>query len=464
MNSFYLVSLGCPKNRVDSEVMAGLLGIDGYSLTTYPEEADIIIVNTCGFLEEAVQESLETVKELSVFKQQGQCQCIVVAGCLVQRYKDRLKQQLPEADLLVGTGEFNNITEIIEQGRKKIPKYNGSSFLYDHTTPRLNSMPPYTAYLKIAEGCSRQCSFCLIPSLRGPLQSRTIDDILLEANNLKNSGVKELNLISQDLSSFGSDLKPRVNLEELLRQLSHLDIPWIRLLYNYHTAVSEPLLGLIRECSNVVNYLDIPLQHVSDPILRSMKRGASNKSIRNLLAQIDQIIPQAVLRTALITGYPGETEQDFLQMVDLIEQEIFDHLVVFPYSNEDGSESAKLDQQIDPETVEERYHHLMALQQQVSLNKNLDRVGESFQVLLEDIGLEEELTISEEGSTDKQVYNLSASGRYFGQAPEVDGQVKLIGNFENYQPGDFVQAKIIDALSYDLIGELSVIESFKDPD
>src|SRR5918996_4184058 len=337
---FSIVSLGCARNLVDSEVMAGLLQKDQYEMVQEPAEADIVLVNTCGFIEAAKTESIDAILEVARLKEERKISKLVVAGCLSQRYSAELAKELPEVDLLIGTGEVPRIVDILrehEETRRR--QYIGiPSYLYDHASPRLRTTPSYTAFVKASEGCDHKCAFCIIPQLRGPHRSRSIDSIVSETSRLVQDGVKEINLIAQDLTAYGRDRKDGTTLFGLLKEMIQVpDLVWIRLLYAYPNFLDEPLLSLIRESDNICKYLDIPFQHSSRRLLQRMKRGKSGSAVREAIAKVREAIPGITLRTSLIVGFPGETDEDFEQLLDFVEEAQFDRLGVFKYSDEEGT-------------------------------------------------------------------------------------------------------------------------------
>ena len=436
-----LVSLGCPKNLVDAEVMLGYLAKEKYEVTTDEREADIIIVNTCSFIKEAKQESIDTILDLADRKHDARCRLLIVTGCLPQRYQEELVKELPEVDIFVGTGDYPRIAEIIaeKRGMSEQLRYTGDpNFLYDEDLPRLQSSPYYTAYLKIAEGCSNCCSYCVIPSLRGAFRSRPLDKLLKEASELVARGVKEINLIAQDITGYGKDLAGGASLEGLIKELTALDgLQWIRLLYAYPDGINDSLIQLIRDEDKVCKYLDIPLQHVSDPILKRMNRRSSEAEIRSLIAKLRGEIPGIALRTSLIVGFPGETDEDFKKLLNFVEETRFDRLGVFCYSREEGTPSAEMPDQVSERVKRERYKKLMRTQARVSFKHNRSLVDTEELVLIEGYSEETELLLK---------------GRSSRQAPDIDGQVYVTSG--NAQVGDIVKLRITDSSDYDLIGEI----------
>ena len=436
-----MVSLGCPKNLVDAEVMLGFLDRNGYEVTTDEKEADIIIVNTCSFIKEAKQESIDTILDLADRKHDGCCKLLIVTGCLPQRYKEELSRELPEVDIFIGTGDYPRISEIIEEKRKTAGQLNyiGNPYLtYDENFPRLKSTPLYSAYLKIAEGCSNCCSYCLIPSLRGSFHSRPMDKLLQEAHELVAGGVKELNIVAQDVTHYGSDLAEDASLEALLQEMVKIEgLRWIRLLYAYPDGITDGLIQLIKTEEKICKYLDIPLQHISDSVLCGMKRRGGAAEIRTLLATLRAEIPDIALRTSLIVGFPGETEEDFTKLLHFVEEAQFDRLGVFCYSREEGTPAAEMPDQISERVKRERCKKIMKMQARVSFKRNRRLIDSLEQVIIE-------------GYSDET--DLLLKGRSSRQAPDIDGQVYITAG--NAIVGDIVMLKITDSSDYDLIGEI----------
>ncbi|MDN5294211.1 MAG: ribosomal protein methylthiotransferase [Eubacteriales bacterium] len=439
MAKIALVSLGCAKNQVDGEVMLGRLEKAGHELVAEPAEADVVIVNTCGFIEAAKEESINTILELAQLKKRG-LKGLVVAGCLAQRYAEELRQEMPEIDALLGTGDLDLVEEAVARvlaGDR--PQLVGKgSYRLEGVAERVLLNPPHYAYLKIAEGCDNRCSYCAIPMIRGPYRSRPLPDLVAEARLLAEKGVKELILVAQDTTRYGLDLYGRRMLVDLLEALHQVEgLAWIRLLYLYPTHLDEELIAAIGRLPRVCPYFDIPLQHVNDEILRWMNRPITGKQIKSLLAKIREMVPDAVLRTSLIVGFPGETEEQFRELMDFVAAVEFDRLGVFTYSQEENTPAAAMTPQVPEEVKEERYHRLMSLQQEISRRKNRAKVGKELEVMID--GPAE----GEEGLF---------AGRTRGDAPEVDGLVLVRG--ENLAPGDLVQVRVTHAFEYDLMGEL----------
>jgi ribosomal protein S12 methylthiotransferase len=432
-----LVSLGCPKNLVDSEVILGGLSRDEYLLTTDPSEAEILIINTCAFIEEATREAIDTILRYARYKEEGRCRLLVVAGCLPQRYGKILEKELPAVDLFIGTGDFQRLPRILKEkgGRKSF--LSKSSFLYNEATPRVLSTPPFLAYLKIAEGCSNACTFCTVPGIRGPYRSRRLRSVLEEAGRLAGGGVRELILIGQDTTAYGRDLRDGTDLEKLLRGLVRVEgLRWVRMLYSYpkKSYFTKGLLELMAAEEKICPYLDLPIQHIDDRILMRMGRKARSEEVRDLLRMIRTFLPSASLRSSLIVGFPGEGEKEFGALLKFVKETAFDHLGAFKYSPEEGTPASRLPDQVPERIKEERLKELMALQQGISLSKHRRIVGATVEVLVEETGRKGVLR-----------------GRLQTQAPEIDGCVFLKGNAS---PGDWVEARITRALPYDLIGRI----------
>jgi ribosomal protein S12 methylthiotransferase len=436
---FSIISLGCARNLVDSEVMSGLLEQDQYEMVQEPADADVVLINTCGFIDAAKAESIDTIVEISRLKQEGKLRKLVVAGCLSQRYPQELATELPEVDLFIGTGEVPRIVNILqEHERQNRRHYIGvPEYLYDHVTPRLRSTPSYTAFLKVSEGCDHKCAFCIIPKLRGPHRSRSIESVVKEATMLAQSGVKEINLIAQDLTAYGRERKDGTTLFGLLSELVHVpDLVWIRLLYAYPNFLDSPLLELIDKSGKICKYIDIPFQHVSAGILKSMRRGRSGSAVEAAVEKLRESISGLTLRTSLIVGFPGETEEDFERLLDFVERTRFERLGVFKYSIEEGTAAATLPDHVDEEEKERRWQEVMDLQASISRVKNEALIGSIQRVMID-------------GTDDTG----QLIGRTQGHAPEVDGVVYL-HNPSSLRSGDFADVKITDALEHDLIGEM----------
>lgn len=440
----YQISLGCPKNLVDSEIMLGLLYEGGYITCQEAEEADVLLVNTCGFIQDAVEEAIDTILDLVRIKHEFPHKKIVVTGCLVQRYRESLLQELPEVDLFLGTEGVpdivNQVDDLLGSGKSNqrliVTK---TPFLMKSTLPRIISTPPHRAYLKVTEGCANRCSYCMIPSIRGNLRSRPIDDLVDEAKRLEAQGVKEITLVAQDLTSYGRDRGLKGDgLEKLLEALLEgCAIPWVRLLYLYPVRVNRGLLRLIKREDRILPYLDIPLQHVSSKILKAMNRPYQREDIDQLIALIRQELPEAALRTTFMVGFPGENEDDVAQLEEFIRAYQFSHVGIFAYSNEEGCAAENFPDQCDDTIKEERLDKLMQLQSEVALRLNTKKVGTIEKVLVEGLSRETDLLLE---------------GRSKFQAPEIDGCVYI--NDGVASPGDFVDVRITEAHPYDLVGEI----------
>ncbi len=438
----YFISLGCSKNLVDTEVMLGTVVESGFSLIDDPAKAQIIVVNTCGFLTSAIEEAIEHILEMAEYKDKnkGVCQCLVVTGCLPQRHKDKLIQGFPEVDLFLGVDEYPHLGNYLKDFPKLPQKgfWQRSSYLVDFNSPRISATGSISRYVKIAEGCNNSCSFCIIPHIRGRLKSRSIESVVKEVELLTSSGVKEITLIAQDLTQFGVDREEKDGLLNLLRAIEKIEAPfWLRLLYNYPEHITDELITFISESSKVVPYLDIPMQHAADPILKSMKRGITAENQKKILAKLRKKIPDIAIRTSLIVGFPGETEGDFEELADFVKEAAFDHLGVFTYSNEEGTYSARLPDQLDDEIKEQRRDKIMEIQQAINFRKNEEMVGEVVPVLVLGESKESELLVE---------------GRMKQQAPEVDGVVLI--NKGTANAGDVIQVKITESAGYDLVGEI----------
>jgi ribosomal protein S12 methylthiotransferase len=444
----HFVSLGCAKNLVDSEIMLGHLLKEGYSVTDDSSEADTVVVNTCGFIDEAKRESLAKVLEMSELKKNGGLKQLVVAGCLTQRYKEELVEGLPEADLFIGSGEFQNIAKILKNhdlGEKKKQFFNLPTYLQEDETPRINSQPGYRAYVKISEGCMKRCAFCAIPKIRGNLQSRKIASVVNEAKLLVAGGVRELNIISHDFTDFGWDLRrkqPEAAVgetpTELLKALSLIDgLDWIRVLYLYPDGITDEMIETIKTTKNLVKYFDMPLQHIGNAMLKRMNRHMTREEISERLDKIRLEIPNAVIRTQFIVGFPGETEEEFQELMQFIREQRFDRVGCFMYSPEDNTAGGKMDGQIDEATKQRRHDELMATQMEISREKHRQFIGQTVSVLVEGLSDESELLLQ---------------GRMSQQAPDIDGIVLI--NDGQAEIGEIVNVKITDSLDYDLVGEI----------
>jgi len=435
-----LVSLGCPKNLVDAEVMLGHLPAERFSIITDESAADIIVVNTCAFIRDAQEESVETILEVADYKINGRCKLLIVSGCMPQRYQKELEKELPEVDFFMGTADAPRIVELLDSHLEGGPQQEIGlpDYLYDHTTPRVTSSPHYSAYVKIAEGCANHCSYCVIPSIRGTLRSRTIESVVAETKRLVDNGVKEVNLIAQDVTAFGAERDSGPELPALLRELVKIEnLVWLRLLYAYPDGITDELLDLIAAEEKICNYLDLPIQHIDDQVLAAMNRRVDESDIRSLLKRIRSRIPEMTLRTSLIVGFPGETDAQFRKLLAFVEEGHFERLGAFRYSREEGTPAAQLDKQVPERTKQARVKRLMKAQSRVSFKKNLDLKGRIEPTLVE--GYSEET-------------DLLLRGRIVRQAPDVDGQVYITSGQADV--GDIVNLKITDSSEYDLIGEI----------
>ena len=429
------VSLGCSKNLVDTEKTIGIFKANNFEIVNNPEEAEVIVINTCGFIESAKEEAINTILEMAEYKKK-KCKYLIAMGCLVERYKEELEKAIPEVDLWIKYSEYNSLWERIVnliEGNKNIDKYNN----FDAVEERVLSTGNNFAYLKIADGCSNRCTYCAIPYIRGPQISRKMEDIIKEANKLAKDGYKEIILIAQDTTKYGIDIYGKPRLAELLQELCKIDgIHWIRFLYAYPETIDDELIKVVKENEKICKYFDIPIQHISDTVLKRMNRQSDGKSIRRLIQKLRKEIPEVVIRTTVMVGFPGETKEDFEELYDFLKEAKFDKLGCFSYSKEDGTPAARIKEQIHPMTKKSRYNKIMALQQQIS-KENLERqIDREVEVLVED------------KSFDGKTY----IGRTYMDVPEIDGIVYLKSN-NNLQSGDFTKAKIIDVSSYDLIAE-----------
>jgi ribosomal protein S12 methylthiotransferase len=446
------VSLGCPKNLVDSEVMMGLSQEGGHTLTPNPADADVLVVNTCAFIDSAKEESVNTILELAEFKKTGSCKRLVVTGCLGERYRDELKIQIPEIDAVLGTGDVPEIVGAIEGSKRRtipltlVPSQSPETkaqardlptYLYD-AEPRVFATPRHFAYIKVAEGCDYKCSFCIIPKLRGHYRSRPVDAIVREARSLAARGVRELILISQDTTFYGRDLGEGAALPKLLRELNAIDgIDWIRMLYLYPTTITDDMLDAMAECGKVVKYIDLPLQHASDDVLRRMKRPGTGKHYERLLARIRERVPGVSLRTTFIVGFPGETDAEFEELCAFVRRVGFDHVGVFTYSHEEGTTAHDLADDVPAAVKRKRRNALMAAQKRIVTGTQKRRVGDCVTVMVDGPSPEHELVWR---------------GRLAGQAPEIDPVVYFTdANPESLRPGALLEAEIVGAREYDLV-------------
>src|SRR5579863_3102825 len=474
------VSLGCPKNLVDSEVMMGLLARSGAELTRRAEDADVIVVNTCSFIESAQQESVNTILEMAGHKTAGKAKKLIVAGCLVERYRDQIRKDIPEVDAVVGTGELENIlaaagiapapqshsasnspfvvlSSVVAsrpegdaraaQGRFSRESWNGAiadlpNYLYDDATPRILSTPRHMAYIKIAEGCDHPCTFCIIPQLRGQFRSRRFESVISEAERLAQSGVREITLIGQDTTCYGEDFGLKDGLALLLEKLATIeDLRWVRFLYAYPNKITGRLLETIAQYEKICSYMDVPLQHASATVLKRMKRGGGSDVFLRSIAKMRRTIPDLTLRTSFIVGFPGETEKEFEELCDFVREAQFDWMGAFAYSDQEGAGAFGLDKKLSPREIERRRKHLMSIQRQISKKKKKSLVGREFDLLLEGESEETELLLE---------------GRTSMHAPEIDGKV-FVNDFpeeETPQAGQFYRCQITEAHDYDLVARI----------
>src|SRR5690348_8094166 len=413
MKKVGFISLGCPKNLVDSEVMMGQLKQNGYQITANAADAETVVVNTCGFIDSAKKESIDTILEAAQLKTNGQAKRLIVAGCLVERYRDELKAEIPEVDAFIGTSQINDILAVCDpktntRSLPVVPLGNQSAtYLYDDSTPRVLATPSHYAFVKIAEGCDRPCAFCFIPQMRGHFRSRRFGSIIAEAHQLAEEGVKEIILVAQDSSRYGEDLGKQDALARLLRELSHVDgIEWVRVMYTYPTHISDAFLDVLAEEPKAVKYLDVPLQHASQNVLRLMKRGGNRGSLERLIERVRSRVPNIAVRTTFIAGFPGESHEDFEELLALVRNVEFDRAGVFTYSDEEGTPAFSLPEKVDPKIARQRQARLMKEQARISRRHNKRRIGDTVRVLFEGESKESELLWQ---------------GRMETQAPDIDG-------------------------------------------
>ena len=432
------MSLGCPKNLVDSEVMLGHLRLKGYVITNQMDQADVLVVNTCGFIDTAKKESVDAILEAAEMKKTGACKKLIVAGCLVERYRDELLADIPEIDACLGTRDIEQIAEIIGAGDQVFEPEQNPNYLYDEHSPRLLTTPKATAYLKISEGCDHTCAFCIIPKLRGGQRSRSVESVVAEARNLVAQGILEISLVAQDTTDYGRDFGDPDGLEKLIRALGEVEgLRWFRIHYAYPNRLTEGVMRAIAETGNCVKYLDMPLQHADQKVLKEMARGGSRASFLKLLEKFRSICPEISIRSNFIVGFPSETEEAFEELRAFIQEAQFDHVGVFTYSPEDGTPAFALGDPIPKRTKNSRKRKLMELQQKIARAKNQAREGRIIEVIIESVHEETELILK---------------GRHQGQAPEVDGNVLIVGG----EPvlGSIQMVRITKGHAYDLIGEV----------
>lgn len=431
------VTLGCPKNEVDTDYMMGITFNDNkYEYEENPINADVIVINTCGFIEDAKEESVDTILQAAKYKEDGIIDALIVTGCLTQRYKNELMDEIEEIDAVLGTGTFDQIKKTIDdvlESKKRFNRIDKPVFDFNQKLERFNTKNHYS-YVKIAEGCNNNCSYCSIPFIRGPLNSRKMEDIIEEVKILVRNGTKEIILTAQDTTEYGKDLYCKRKLVDLLKELVKIeDLKWIRLLYSYPEHITNQLIDVIKEHDKICNYLDIPVQHSSNRIRKEMRREGTTEELLNVIEKLRNKIPDIALRTSMIVGFPGETINDFNNLKDFIKVVKFDRLGVFQYSQEEGTKAAKMEKQIDKKTKEKRYNKIMEIQQDISYNKNRNYIGQEFKVIIDE-------TIEDE-----------FIGRTIYDAPEIDNTVYVRG--KNINIGDIINVKITDAFEYDLMGE-----------
>lgn len=438
------VSLGCDKNTVDSEIMIELLTEKGYEIVKEDDQAEVIIVNTCGFIQDAKEESIQTLIEMGEYKQTGNLKALIAAGCLAERYAKEIFSELPEVDAVVGTGSYEEIVDVVEEllaGKKQVRRLLDASKRDLGYRRRILTTPGYYGYVKIAEGCDNRCTYCVIPRLRGVFRSRRPEDILREVRDMAEEGVRELMIVAQDITKYGKDWDGKSHLPELLRQIAAVEgIHWIRLLYCYPEDITEELVQTIAEEPKIVHYVDMPIQHCADGVLRRMGRHHTKARLLEVIGKLREAVPDIALRTTLIAGFPGETEADFQELCDFVREVRFDRLGVFAYSQEEDTPAAKMPDQVPEEEKERRKDILMELQQKISSEKSQEAVGCRMEVMIEG-------QIPGEGEGEELVY----SARTYRDAPEIDGFLFLTSS-ASYMSGDFTQAEVVGAFEYDLMG------------
>ncbi len=439
------ISLGCPKNQLDTEVMLHELLEKGYEITPEETEADVVIVNTCAFIESAKKESIDNILDVAWLKKHHKLKAIIVTGCLAERYGEEIFKELPEVDAVLGVGSIHHIADAVEAVTTKKKKGSKAKY-YSHDDrdlvalggDRVLTTPDYTAYLKIAEGCDNRCTYCAIPSIRGKFRSRPMEELIEEARQMESLGVRELTLIAQDITRYGQDLYGRYALAELIHKITEATtIPWIRLLYCYPDKITDELVAEIRDNPRVLKYMDLPLQHISDRVLKRMNRHGDSKMIRDVLAKLRREIPSMVIRTTFIVGFPGETEEDFEQLCEFVKEQRFDHAGAFTYSREEGTPAYDFPDQIEEQVKQDRMDILMREQAEINEELNREKVGSVVQVLCEDYDPVAEVHF----------------GRSAADAPEIDGKVYFKSDFR-VAPGSFVRVKVREVLDYDLYGVL----------
>ncbi len=434
----HFVSLGCPKNRVDSELMLGQMQDHSMRFTPNADEADVVVINTCGFIEDAKKESIDVIVEMANLRKEGQLKKLIVTGCLVQRYAKELRDEIPEIDALLGNGEYHSVAQIARGLSPADDVVHPPEFLHQATNPRVNTFRPHSAYVKVSEGCDQKCTFCIIPSLRGLQRSRSIEDVAQEVRALVDRGVVELNLVAQDLTGFGTDLSPKKNLADLLEALVKIEeARWIRLHYAYPRPFPKKLLDLLAHEEKLLSYIDMPLQHISDPVLKRMRRGRPRRFIQKLLDQLREAMPDLTLRSSFIVGFPGETDADFQELCDFVSQEDFERVGVFKFSQEEGTPSHDMEQ-VEPHVIEARHAALMQLLKEKSNTKMATYLGRRIPVLVDGVSEETELLLA---------------GRHKGQAPEIDGTTYINDGYADV--GDLVEIEVTETFDYDIVGHIT---------
>lgn len=436
-----LISLGCSKNLVDSEHYLGILSKrKGMELTSELSEADIVIVNTCGFIGDAKEESIETILEVSEFKETGNLKKLIVAGCLAQKYSEEILKELPEVDAVIGTGDIDKIEKVVDEilENKKVVETKNMTFLANANTERVLTTASHTAYLKISEGCNRACTYCIIPQMRGRLRSRSIEDIVEEAKRLVASGVREINLLAQETTEYGIDLYGDKKLAALMKELCKIEgLKWLRTYYMHPEYVTDELIEVMKSEEKICKYFDVPIQHVSDNILRNMARAKSGEQVKDVLNRIRKAIPEATIRTTLIVGFPGETEENFQELMDYVREFEFDYAGVFKYSREEDTVAYNLPNQVPEKIKEKRYAELVNLQSEIAERKNRRLLGEEIEVMIDGVSSESEYLLE---------------GRTRGQALEIDG--KVLTTDGTAKPGEIVKVKFEQNFEYDFVGPI----------
>lgn len=438
--TIFFVSLGCDKNLVDSEVMLGILREHGFDLIDDEMEADVIVVNTCSFIHDAKEESIQTILEMAEMKHSCRCRALIVTGCMAQRYKEEILSEIEEVDAVIGTASYQHIAEVVDEvlAGQRVQQFDDLRAMPEVDVKRIMTTGGYSSYLKIAEGCDKHCTYCIIPKLRGSYRSHSVEYLVRQAQMLADQGVKELNLVAQETTVYGTDLYGRKMLPELLKKLCRIEgIQWIRILYCYPEEITEELIQVMKEEPKICHYLDLPIQHGSDRILKSMGRRTSKAELKSIIGHLREEIPDITLRTTLIAGFPGETEDEHRELADFVREMRFDRLGVFTYSAEEGTAAANMPDQIEESVKEERRDALMMTQQEIAFEKSEEMIGRVVDVLVEGRLPEDEIYI----------------GRTYRDAPDVDGYV-FINAEEEMMSGDIVKVQITDAQDYDLVGDV----------